>query len=176
MLKRSIAPLLVVLTAITAAALGSACAGAVYPDTPPEPQPNADASTDAPTEDAPADAVSDAPADAPADATTPYNGPIGKPCASDADCGDTYRCQLTVPGGYCVQDCMGPGAPCPDGTLCSPLPLSRVAGVCLKACASTNDCRPGYACDVVYLFPGDPSAPKSAGPVCWEPYPKDGGP
>lgn len=185
MLKRSLTPPphFVALTAITAAAIGSACAGAVYPDTPPEPTPTADASTDGsvdPTPDASTDAPSDAPADAPSDAPTdgaaPYNGPIGNACSSDAECGDMYRCQITVPGGYCVKDCGGPGAPCPEGTLCSPVPFSRVAGACMKACSSSAECRPGYACDVVYLFPSDPGSPKSGGPVCWEPYPKDGGP
>lgn len=152
-------------TALMISAAGGGCAGAVYQD-PPELSGGADASTDAPT-----DASSDAPTDAP----PLYSGPIGDPCASNADCGDGYRCQLTVPGGYCVMDC-SPGMTCPQGTLCSPVPLSRVAGVCMRACASQADCRPAYECAVVALFPGDPSAPTSPGPVCWEPWPTDAGP
>jgi hypothetical protein len=136
----------------------ASCAGAVTPD---------------PLE--PAD-LPDAAADAPGDASADAGGlVIGRPCADDADCGDEYRCQTTVPGGYCVLTCAS-DVPCPEGSVCSPLPLSRVTGVCMKACSATTECRAGYVCDVVSLFPGDPSAPSSPSPVCWEPQSKDGGP
>jgi len=157
---------LTALTALTALALWAGCAGAVYPDPQPDPGPLMDAS---------ADADMDAPADAPADAPPAYNGVIGHACAADSDCGVGYRCQTTAPGGYCVMSCT-PDVPCPSGTLCSPVPLSRISGVCMLACAGQADCRPGYVCDQVSLFPDDPSAPTSPGPVCWEPWPKDAGP
>ena len=131
-----------------------ACAGSVTQDPPIEPGPLGDASADAP-------------ADAEGDASATV---IGKACAVDSDCGDEARCQPNTPSGYCVLDCGG-GMVCPDGTLCSPMPLSRVAGVCMLGCTSNADCRPEYVCDVVQLFPGDPNSPMSPGKVCWVPPP-----
>jgi hypothetical protein len=144
------------LSCILAASIS--CAGAVTQDPPEGPGPGADASVE-PNPDAGLDASS-------VDA-----GVIGQACVADEDCGDGYRCQTTVPGGYCLTYCDQQGPPCPDGTLCSPLPLSRVSGVCMLSCTSSTDCRAGYVCAVVELFPGDPNSPKSPGPVCWEPPP-----
>lgn len=123
-----------------------------------------DASVDAMADDASPDPMMDAAVDAP----PPYNGPIGAACETDSDCGAGNRCQPTVPSGYCVADC-NPDKKCPEGTLCSPLPMSRVSGVCMRACATSAECRAGYKCEVVELFPGDPNTPKSPGTVCWEP-------
>jgi hypothetical protein len=66
--------------------------------------------------------------------------------------------------------------PCPSGSVCSPVPYSRISGVCMRPCGTTAECRPEYVCDYVELFPGDPNSPKSPVPVCWEPWPKDSGP
>jgi hypothetical protein len=140
------------------AALG-ACAGAITQD-PPEPVSGPDASTDAPVDPAP-DAASDA-------AVHTYDGPIGRACMADTECGDGFRCQVTVPGGYCVVNCSA-DMPCPEGTVCSPLPYSRISGVCMLPCSTKADCRAEYVCEIVELFPGDPNAPKSPVPVCWEP-------
>jgi hypothetical protein len=148
--------------ALGAAALGAGCAGAVTPDSQPDTGSLVDASADAE-------------ADAGPDAKPSYDGAIGRACGQDSDCGAGHRCQITAPDGYCVMDC-SPDKTCPEGTLCSPVPLSRISGVCMLACSNQNQCRPGYVCDVVHLFPDDPNAPKSPGPVCWEPWPKDGGP
>lgn len=160
-IQRSNAVLIKLAAPISLLAAVAACAGAITQE-PPEPVGGPDASTDAPV-DPPSDAAPDA-----------YSGAIGRACVADADCGDGLRCQTTAPGGYCVMDCSS-AAVCPEGTACSPVPFSRIAGVCMLACASSADCRPDYVCDIVELFPGDPNAPKSPVPVCWEPWPKDAG-
>jgi hypothetical protein len=152
--------------------LVTGCAGAVVQDPIQDPGTIPDASTDAPV-DVLVDASSDAPMDAPVvvDAGSLV---IGRPCATDSECGGgEMRCHLGPPGGYCTIFCMG-DAECPTGSVCSPVPFSRVPGICMKSCATAADCRTGYACDVVYLFPGDPNSPSSPSPVCWES--KDGGP
>ncbi|MBK9259135.1 MAG: hypothetical protein IPM54_04805 [Polyangiaceae bacterium] len=131
----------------------TSCAGSVTQDPPQDPGSMPDASTDAPE---PEDAGTDAAALV-----------VGQACTSDAECGGEYRCQLTAPGGYCSFFCSG-DADCPTGSVCSPLPNSRVSGICMKSCSTTAECRPGYTCEIVHLFPGDPMAPSSPSPVCWE--------
>ncbi len=143
-----------------------ACGSTVTQDPPNDP-------TDIP--DASADVHEDAqgPGDAgPNDAGTSV---IGRPCTKPTDCssGGEFQCQLSVPDGYCSMWC-AKDAECPAGSLCAPMPLSRVSGTCMTACSTSNDCRPGYVCEIVELFPGQPNVPKSSGPVCWEP--KDGSP
>jgi hypothetical protein len=150
----------------------AACAGSVTPDWPPDPTGGPDASPDAPADPPDAAPPDAAPADAAADA---YQGIIGEPCAGDSDCGAGYRCHLTVPNGYCTANCAS-DVPCPGGSVCSPVPYSRVSGACMRPCGSTAECRPEYVCDYVVLFPGDPGSPKSPAPVCWEPWDKDSGP
>lgn len=100
---------------------------------------------------------------------------IGRPCATDADCTNgEFRCQLSVPGGYCSMWC-ATDAECPAGTLCGPYPLSRVSwGMCMNSCSTSKDCRPGYVCAIVEQFPGQPNVAKSSAPVCWES--QEGGP
>jgi hypothetical protein len=44
----------------------------------------------------------------------------------------------------------------------------------MKSCGMTNECRAGYTCAVVTLFPGQSNSPMSSTPVCWEP--QDAGP
>jgi hypothetical protein len=96
--------------------------------------------------------------------------PTGRPCDMDGGCVTGYTCWLTAPGGYCL---VGPptacsdASECPAGTTCSPLPMSQISGVCLLTCTGPADCRAGYACDYVYLFPGEPGSPRSDVPVCW---------
>jgi hypothetical protein len=112
-------------------------------------------------------------ADAPVvgDARLPADGILtGRPCDLDGGCAAGYTCWLMPPGGYCL---VGPptacwdSSECPTGTACSPLPMSEISGVCLRTCQSQADCRQGYACDYVYLFPGEPGSPRSEVPVCW---------
>jgi hypothetical protein len=106
---------------------------------------------------------------------------VGNYCATDAECGDGHICHNVnagsawVPDGYCMiagayggmASCVGDDGTCPAGTLCSPMPWSRIPGVCMRACQDNGDCRTGYACDVVYLFWGEAQSPKSSGKVCW---------
>lgn len=134
--------------------LVTGCAGSVVQDPVQDPGTIPDASTDAPM-DAPI--VMDA-----------GSLVIGRPCATDAECsGEEMRCHLGPPDGYCTLFCMG-DAECPTGSVCSPVPFSRVPGICMKSCATTAECRDGYACQVTYLFPGQPNSPSSPSPVCWE--------
>ncbi|HEY3358710.1 MAG TPA: hypothetical protein VGQ83_36015 [Polyangia bacterium] len=97
-------------------------------------------------------------------------GLTGRPCSFDGGCATGYTCTLQAPGGYCLYGApyaCGKDRPCPAGTACSPLPRSQISGVCLLACAHAGDCRQGYACDYVELFPGEPNSPRSDAPVCW---------
>ena len=94
----------------------------------------------------------------------------GRPCDLDGGCGSGYTCWFMPPGGYCL---IGPptacwdSSECPTGTACSPLPWSQISGVCLRTCVDDADCREGYTCDQVELFPGEPDTPRSEVPVCW---------
>ena len=99
---------------------------------------------------------------------------VGRACAKAADCGDGYDCNLEAPGGYCMPGapggptaCREPEQPCPAGSTCSPLPMHAISGVCLRSCAGPTDCRAGYVCSIVELFPGDSTSPRSPAPVCW---------
>jgi MYXO-CTERM domain-containing protein len=98
----------------------------------------------------------------------------GRACTTPAQCGSGYDCYTLAPGGYCMPGspggpaaCRDPEAPCSAGTVCSPLPWHAISGVCLQPCATVGDCRGGYACNYVELFPGDPGTPKSPERVCW---------
>lgn len=100
---------------------------------------------------------------------------IGQACERDEDCGDFYQCLIGPPGGYCVMpdpnDCFY-DTECPDDTVCAPRTISEQAGLCLRTCKDAGDCRDGYVCAVVELFPGDPASPSSSQKVCWLPcYP-----
>lgn len=132
-----------------------ACASSVSQEPPVDPGMLMDASTDAPV---------DAPPDAAADAGSTV---IGHPCTLDSECGSDFRCQPTAPGGYCTLFCSS-NAECPSGTVCSPVPFSRIAGICMKSCTTNAECRMGYSCYVVSLFPGQPNSPNSNTPVCWD--------
>lgn len=134
----------------------------------------ADASSDvAPADDASShdgglDAASDGSS---ADAALPITG---RACVDESDCGEGYSCMRDAPGGYCVTGrpggplaCREPEAPCPSGTICSPLPMHQISGVCLAPCTTAGDCRPGLVCTTVALFPGDPGSPTSPSPACW---------
>ena len=125
------------------------------------------------TQNPPRDTVSIGDAGTDTDAAVPDAGnlAIGRPCKADGDCGGgQLRCDSSVPNGYCTYMCSG-NLGCPKGSVCSPLPVSRISGLCMQSCTKTSECRTGYVCDLVYLFPGDPNAPVSPSPVCWEPPP-----
>jgi hypothetical protein len=106
---------------------------------------------------------------------------IGRACAQSSDCGDGYACLLDagtnwpLPGGYCAQagtsaglsSCDPNDDQCPTGTSCAPMPWSQISGICMQSCESTDECRGGYTCEHVELFPGEPGSPASAGTVCW---------
>jgi hypothetical protein len=98
---------------------------------------------------------------------------VGRACTSDAICGTGYSCMKTesanlpVPDGYCVPEKSCSGAACPAGTLCSLLPYATIPGICMVACSDDNECRQGYHCYIVQLFPGIPTSPTSPGKVCW---------
>jgi len=148
----------------------TACASSVIQDPPSDPNMISDAGTDAPTE----------PTDAGTDASIVDDGGtlvVGRPCTSDSDCGNLdggyqgAHCQLGAPGGYCTFFCPS-GSGCPEGSVCSPPPYSRLAGICMKPCATTADCRDGYACAITCMFP--PASGCGSSPVCWEP--QDAGP
>jgi hypothetical protein len=110
----------------------------------------------------------------PVEPTDPADPITGRACAGDADCGAGYHCYTLAAGGYCLPGapggptaCREPEYPCPAGTVCSPIPWHAISGVCMAPCASAADCREGYRCGVVELFPGEPETPRSAEPVCW---------
>ncbi len=110
----------------------------------------------------------------PVDPSVPVDPVVGSACRAAADCGPGYDCYTMAPGGYCLPGapggptaCREPEVPCPEGTLCSPLPWHAISGVCMAPCERAADCRPGYVCRVVELFPGDAETPSSPGPVCW---------
>ncbi|MCU0665068.1 MAG: hypothetical protein MUC50_22435 [Myxococcota bacterium] len=99
---------------------------------------------------------------------------FGCPCSTAQHCGTDFSCYTMAPGGYCMPGapggptaCREPESPCPTGSVCSPIPWHQISGVCLLPCDSSSDCRPGYVCDFVELFPGDPSTPRSKEKVCW---------
>jgi hypothetical protein len=100
---------------------------------------------------------------------------VGRFCEKDEDCGPGMYCfnehegSARVPDGYCMLANMActKDVSCPEGTLCSPLPWAQIPGVCLLACRDQEDCRDGYKCDFVELFPGEPDSPRSPGKVCW---------
>jgi len=98
-------------------------------------------------------------------------GAIGRACSNDQDCSSVQRCYTGVPGGYCMskRPCRLDEHACPGGSVCSPLPNASIPGVCLATCTGADDCRPGYDCGVVELFPGEPSSPRSTTKVCWTP-------
>lgn len=127
--------------------LMTACAGSVTQDPPLDPGMIPDASTDA-----------------------PVTLIIGHPCSADAECGGgEVICHAGWPDGYCSSFCAS-NADCPSGSLCSPIPFSRVpSGICMKSCTIASECRAGYACGTVYHFPGQPNSPSSSAPVCWVP-------
>ncbi len=130
----------------------SACAGSVTQDPPQDPGTVVDAGNDA------SEVV---------DASTLLV--VGRACTlNGSECGSNeYTCHPGAPDGYCSFLCTA-DADCPSGSVCSPVPFSRVSGICMKTCASVNDCRVGYACAVVELFPGQMNTPKSSTTVCWD--------
>lgn len=114
--------------------------------------------------------IQDAGTDAEIDANAPdaNSSIIGKACTTDEECGGVeLRCHMSGAGGYCSRICSD-STECPAGSVCAPLPLSRVTGLCMLSCTNTTDCREGLTCAKTYWLPGDPSSPSSSTPVCWE--------
>jgi hypothetical protein len=73
-------------------------------------------------------------------------------CASNADCAAGFLCQ----SGGCTQ---APLATCLDGTTshnnftkveenCGPYACGPVTGTCKDTCGTTDDCAPGFVCDI----------------------------
>lgn len=86
----------------------------------------------------------------------PAAGEIGAACADDADCGEGDINDLCVPaededgvatgwdGGYCTAGCDA-FLDCPAGSTCLAVDEQGTA-FCFDDCASSNECREGYAC------------------------------
>jgi hypothetical protein len=56
-------------------------------------------------------------------------------------CTAPLTCLAALPGGYCTADCSS--AACGDGQTCGEI---NGAGLCLKPCQQSGDCRDGYQC------------------------------
>lgn len=100
----------------------------------------------------------------------PEEGPVlGSACETGDDCGEEFECYLSAPDGYCLlgRDCAS-DEECPDYAVCAPRMMSQRMGTCLVTCEDASDCREGYICAYVELFPGD-DGPVSSQPVCWVP-------
>jgi hypothetical protein len=70
---------------------------------------------------------------------------VGAGCTKDTDCGAAPAfCDTGLPGGYCSRPCGGPmNVTCPDTANCI---SGGGSGACLKACATSTDCRTGFLC------------------------------
>jgi serine protease len=93
------------------------------------------------------------------DDTGAGDSPLGGACARDADCLTGMFCDVSLPGGYCTQDCTN--AVCPgDGlcfSFCGDEACETVFNLCLDGCVDSGDCRQGegYVCDAdSTCFPG----------------------
>jgi hypothetical protein len=67
------------------------------------------------------------------------DGTLGSSCGA---CANGLACLAQAPNGYCTMNCT-------DSTQCAGgfcYGVTGVGNLCLKACASDNDCRPGYTC------------------------------
>jgi PKD repeat protein len=86
--------------------------------------------------------------------------PLGAACGVDAHCEpplacvceDGAACAPGLSGGLCSQEC-NEAVPCPAESACADLdPTGAAAGeewmqsLCLVACSSTSECRPGFLC------------------------------
>lgn len=85
---------------------------------------------------------------------TPGPAPAGNPCQIHgqcaADANDPYCIDQSHegwPGGYCSQFCELDADDCPVGSTCADLIFfPSGAGLCMKSCELSTDCRPGYNC------------------------------
>lgn len=88
-----------------------------------------------------------------------HRAAVGAPCTDSAQCAvglgcvcdGSATCAPALADGVCSAPC-GPGAPCDDG-VCVELAAGGAAdpepwqqALCLQGCASTPDCRDGFAC------------------------------
>jgi hypothetical protein len=81
---------------------------------------------------------------------------VGAPCSGNSDCGPSGICfpatgSRPYPGGYCSQQCLGPGAvPCPAQSSCYDDVCNGNDCFCLEDCNPVYaDCRQGYTCEAV---------------------------
>ena len=79
-------------------------------------------------------------------------GEVGAACESGADCAADLYCEPLLPGGYCTSDCSTGDFICPDGSVCFALCADEECldtyAVCFDECATNEDCRAGYYCDL----------------------------
>ena len=77
------------------------------------------------------------------------SGGIGSPCGT---CNPGLTCITEAPDGYCTKECSNP-EDCGQGTFCYQISAGQgKIAVCLIACRTNADCRPGYSCQ------GDPGS------------------
>jgi serine protease len=93
------------------------------------------------------------------DDTGTGTSPLGGACGGDGDCMAGMFCDVSLPGGYCTQDCTTQTCP-GDGvcfSFCGDEACETVFNLCLDGCAADGDCRQGegYICDADNTcFPG----------------------
>ncbi|AUX30218.1 MULTISPECIES: hypothetical protein [Sorangium] len=73
--------------------------------------------------------------------------PDGAACTDDAMCAGNFCNREDVngwPAGYCISSCEHTGGTCPGDGVC--IESGSNGRLCYGACATSSDCRPGYAC------------------------------
>ena len=87
-----------------------------------------------------------------------FCGPqLGDSCSSDGDCGtgEDQICDITQPGGYCLQIGCHPDS-CPEeGNCVEIIEGDKRSYYCLKGCNRDSDCRKDYLC----FIPDKPDDP-----------------
>jgi hypothetical protein len=73
---------------------------------------------------------------------------VGGPCAFSSECdesgGSLCLLEESFPGGTCAVRCANQDQ-CPDGSRC----VNKNTGICLLSCGGADDCRAGYACEIL---------------------------
>ncbi|XXX79805.1 hypothetical protein WMF30_13630 [Sorangium sp. So ce134] len=75
------------------------------------------------------------------------NLPDGAACTDDAMCAGSFCNREDLngwPSGYCISSCEHTGGTCPGDGVC--IESGSNGHLCYGACATSSDCRPGYAC------------------------------
>ncbi|WP_437969720.1 hypothetical protein WMF04_10700 [Sorangium sp. So ce260] len=73
--------------------------------------------------------------------------PDGAACTDDAMCAGSFCNREDLngwPAGYCISSCEHTGGTCPGNGVC--IESGSNGHLCYGACATSSDCRPGYAC------------------------------